>query len=176
MKNNKIKKNNCKEKIPLYISIFLFIIVLIIIILSSSNLNLEIKTKFYDKIEKNNLEIGKIEIYNNGILPKKVKINNYVLCKNKSKSDNYSYFNYYYSPSFVIDNYEYYSLEYYTIEKKSNKNISIKIPQNLYFDIKNNSVIYLIELDEKIDYWYNFNCELEKLNKKNIIKTIKIEK
>lgn len=94
---NKIKKN--KPIIHIFLLIFMSFIFFSLIFLSSSTNNINSTINFEKSIQidylpdynSNNIVLGTLELKNTGLLPSKIKLDNYVLCQISSNYGSQTY-------------------------------------------------------------------------------------
>lgn len=161
-----------------------------LIFFSTSSSGLSINYEFKDSIEittinnpydsKSNLyELGKITVSNEGMLPKKVYLDSYVLCflseSGMDKTYNINYRGKTKSDSADIFNYNY--LTY--VELSSGQTQEITIEPQYYYDLRHDVVnynlngqeipFYLFKVDSKDRYYYDFCSSAKKEDANKII-------
>ncbi|MFW6008529.1 MAG: hypothetical protein ACOCP8_04610 [archaeon] len=182
-----IIKNRNSNYILIFI-LFLAVIFFILLFLSVSKSNIEVNYYFDDDVSfvlndhSNRIKIGDIEIQNNGVLPKRVVLNSYILC-NFDKLDEYhrkfsqpQRVDYTGDSKVKTDIFNYKYNDVIDISSGDYKKISMTFSWYLnpdYFDAQENFQLYLFlnEETDKLNY-YDF-CD--NVDKEDAIKVINVE-
>lgn len=162
-----------KPTSSLIIIAILTIIFFSLVILSYGNTNVDINYDFVDELivdeypnSNNRLTIGEINIQNNAILPKKIRLKKFVACQlsyvfgDNTYNLNYAGSSKEYNKEFLFNGM---SSEY--IEISSKESVSLEIYPEIY-DYKNNIdrydltgkalPFYIFEIPEDMKYYYNY--------------------
>ena len=165
-----------KNSTPLIIVIILSVIFFALVLLSYGDTNVDINYDFKDSITltdypdyNDKISIGEIKIQNNGFMPKKIRLKNYVLCQisdyfgDQTYNLEYSGSQREYDINMIFDGrYRNY------IEISGNDEITLDIKPNIYsyslknsvdeYDLSNRTLpFYIFEISEEDSrYYYNY--------------------
>jgi hypothetical protein len=160
-------------RIHVFVFMFLIFVFLGLIIIASSNKQVDIEYIFEENVILDSIpdftasqivEIGRVKLENNGLIPSKINLNNYVLCSNNPYFRDGSY-NVVYRPIFDDKTYEFLFSYYdtYSLELLSGEKIELIMSPQIYLsDFKfnfNESVLnqayvfYIFEVPETASRW-----------------------